>query len=580
MAADPPVGSTASTTQGDMTALGQLDLPQLRAIFTNLNTSVPKVSDSAQEWGQLGNDVTQAMTGGTSLTAMATPLQTWSGAGSDAFKQKVSTVTKWGAQLGATMGAGSTGSQNSVSNVLGQVGSAMTTSYANYLSVYQPDWQSFISNAASYFNNFAQNATAVANGGQPTVPSSATGYSMTPTAAGPISSATRSSASRTTQWSVSYSESGYTARANVTATETTQVSPGLAQSSYSNPQIQLLAGPTPSSVTPTGQTTAAGATVNGQQIEDANKDQYRNTLVIELTGLSVQYREAIAGFPAKLNPLSATYNPAGQTNGFGGSGGTSPAISAPNVPTGTSSVKGAAPSTGGVGASGGAGSVPNSGAPTTSTSPLSGASATSGTGGSGTGSTPSGANTPTSLASAPTGSSPSLPGASSTGSLGGSGTGLGGTGGLGSLGGTPTGLAGAGSTGTVGGGTVPIFPIGAGGAFSGGGLGGSGGLSGAGLGGGGVAGELSPSEAGTTGDGVIGGSGALGEAAGGTSAEAGLAGASTAAGRQTPYMPYMPMSPGMSGANEERGRSVWLDEEDDVWSTGTDPAPAVIGGEI
>lgn len=161
-------------------------------------------------------------------------------------------------------------------------------------------------------------------------------------------------------------------------------------------------------------------------------------------------------------------------------------------------------------------------------------------------------------------------------SLAGAGTGgglasfdpVGGPGGLGGLGGLASGASGAGSGlgGAVGAGALGAAGLGAGGLAAGLGRAGAGaglaGVGGAGAGAGGLAAG-----------GVIGGPGGAG--AGGAGAAggrgAGRAGAAGAAGG--------PMHGGRGGGDEEeRERSTWLLEDEDVWSGDGDVPPPVIGG--
>jgi type II secretory pathway pseudopilin PulG len=140
------------------------------------------------------------------------------------------------------------------------------------------------------------------------------------------------------------------------------------------------------------------------------------------------------------------------------------------------------------------------------------------------------------------------------------GSALAGGGGSGGLGGGLDGLGGGG-TGFGGG-------LGSGGAGSGGGLGGglgAGAGAGGGIGAGGIGGGLPGGGAGGAGAGRGGlGAGAGGGAGGGAGAGAGRGGA--------------PMHGGQDGGEEDRERSTWLTEDDDVWGGDTDAPPLVVGG--
>ncbi|MFB4301401.1 hypothetical protein [Actinomadura sp. NTSP31] len=160
---------------------------------------------------------------------------------------------------------------------------------------------------------------------------------------------------------------------------------------------------------------------------------------------------------------------------------------------------------------------------------------------------------------------PHLPGAGAGGS-GGFGSDPGGLGGIGSGGGT--GLDGSGGLGS----DLSGFPGGGGGGGGmptglGGGGGGGFGADPGGLGGGAGAG------------GGLGGFGAtpggIGAAGGGLAGGAGAAGKGAGAGR----MGGMPMGHGGHGGGEEeeRERTTWLSEDEDVWGADDDTAPPVIG---
>lgn len=525
----------------------------LESVFAKLPSST--VAGAADQLGEVGDGVAAQATAVGQVTKGIEP---WKSQGSTVFQNYSNSTAGYAHSIATNLGSQGSTTGPSVSGILNQVRTAMTSSY-NFFTGYQSDWQDFQTQAAAAFNGAILSAWAKAVQG----PASITQYTQ----------------------QLTYNGAGYTARGTVTLT--------------TNPatiSVQLPVSVPPSDgARPQGVLTTTTGLVNPDQIVAANVDQYLVDLRRLLTGLGNEYASAAQAMPkAPTAPTftAGTGTSASQAGGFAGSGGISSAGGAPTVS--------AAP---GVGAVAGAGStsVPGSGAgttvPTTSTAAASGTGAgsgaaagsgsTSGLGSGGTSATlpasttgtTSGAAAPTSLAGAPTTST--APGA-------GTGAGSGSTSGLGSGGTTATlppftgGTTTAGTTG--GGGTVPVFPLG-GGALPGGGAGGTAALpaddlSGGGVGGGGTAGlgsaltdsgsgSGSGSETTGTGDGVIGGSTALDDAAAGTTAA-----------RTTPGMPYMPMGAGMTGANDERRRSVWLDEEDDVWSAGTDPAPAVIGGEI
>jgi hypothetical protein len=533
--------------------------PVLESVFQAINNSAAShVINASQAIGTIGDAVTA---GSDSLKSANSLLgQNWNGAASAEFLKNGAATQNFGRGLGGDLGSLNATSGLGVSALLSTVADCMKAAYQQFTTA-KSAWANFRQHVAS---QIVADASKISN------------TSLVATTA-----------------QVSYSDSGFGAKVLFQvggATVTTALIPG----GVTSVVVQSL---TPGT-SPDGKPAQGGdspANLDQSSVENsllsAEVDQYLALLRTILVGLGGEYGDVESQLPNNATGPSVTANGGGNGPGNGAlpvgnvAGGS--ALGAPNVPTGTTGVKGAPlPTTGATGTSGAAGSPPSSAALSGANTPTAGAG---GTGSSGTGGSLSGASTPTSLASAPTTSTPPGLSGSGTSGLSSGGGGLGGTGGIGSSGGlsgVPTGLAGAGSAGAPGGGAVPIFPIGSAGAVPGGGSGGfdgSGGLSGVGGAGGfsaGIAGESSPSEpGGTTGDGVIGGSGTLGEAAAANAAETGTAAASTATGRQSPYMPYMPMSQGMSGANEERSRSVWLDEEDDVWSAGTDPAPAVIGGE-
>ncbi|WP_433240995.1 hypothetical protein [Actinomadura nitritigenes] len=162
---------------------------------------------------------------------------------------------------------------------------------------------------------------------------------------------------------------------------------------------------------------------------------------------------------------------------------------------------------------------------------------------------------------APTGDGgPHLPGGTGSGGSGGFGSDPGGLGGSHGGGGSLGGSGGLGSD-------LSSFP--GGGAGAGGGLGGGGGGLGAdpgGLGGGAGAG---------------GGLGGFGATPGGLGAAGGGLGSAGAAGRAGAGRMGggMPMGHGGhgNGKEEERERTTWLSEDDDVWGADDDTAPPVIG---
>ncbi|GAA0225865.1 hypothetical protein GCM10009527_022850 [Actinomadura nitritigenes] len=209
---------------------------------------------------------------------------------------------------------------------------------------------------------------------------------------------------------------------------------------------------------------------------------------------------------------------------------------------------------------------------------------------------------------------PNGPGAGGGGGFGGGGGGLpgAGAGGGGGFGSDPGGLGkyGSGSsspfapvgdggphlpggTGSGGSGGFGSDPGGLGGSHGGGGsLGGSGGLGsdlssfpggggGGGLPGGGAGGGLGADPGGLGGGaGAGGGLGGFGATPGGLGAAGGGLGAAGAAGRAgAGRMGGMPMGHGGhgNGKEEERERTTWLSEDDDVWGADDDTAPPVIG---
>jgi hypothetical protein len=152
----------------------------------------------------------------------------------------------------------------------------------------------------------------------------------------------------------------------------------------------------------------------------------------------------------------------------------------------------------------------------------------------------------------------------------GGGPGIPGGGGPGLPGGSPydpnSALAGGGGVGGIGSpGGLGSGGLGTGGLGSGGGPGGLGSGLGPGAGGGAFG-------AGTA------GAGAGGGRAGGSGAGGRAAGAGTGRGGTGTGVAGSPMHGGRGGEQEERERSTWLTEDEDVWGGDTDAPPPVIGG--
>lgn len=188
-----------------------------------------------------------------------------------------------------------------------------------------------------------------------------------------------------------------------------------------------------------------------------------------------------------------------------------------------------------------------------------------------------------------------LPGSGGTGGLPGSGLGDGNTGfdgsGLGN--GSTGGGLGSGGTGGLGSGSGGLSPYDPGSQLAGGGgLGGlgsghpGGGLGGGGLGSGGVGSGLGSGGLGSGPGGIGSGSGAgvlgTGAGRGGPGSGAGTgAGGPGAGGRGSAGAGGVggaPMHGGGQGDEDERERSTWLTEDEDVWGGNADVPPPVIGG--
>ncbi|MEV5957686.1 hypothetical protein AB0M11_28630 [Streptomyces sp. NPDC051987] len=569
---------------------------QFESAFAALESSQAALSTAATAWQNLGTSVKEIMEGGKgSLKAIDQTLhQTWQSGGAQALYNHSDQVRAWGVGLANVftdrssqqVANGTTADSSSMAGILGSLVPVRQTAMTTY-KTFSPLWYAFTRKAAQYFHNldaevlqFLTNGTS--SNGNGSLGATQTENVSVRTTPGLLSTVTVETF--TLQMMPTYTESGFQAqsRAHCQVTMTWTVAAG-DDSGTAAPQIvvqpvQINLLPSARNLTDgakTQETTVskAAGSVQDPDVQKANVDQYLTLLRSALKPVADAYTTASDKLRSPRPAALKIGVKAGKKGGAtGGSPGAVPALGGGKIGTQTpktpvqsasqtpktpqaSQQKGATAtpaaaqnaaknaaeaSTGGTSlASVPTASVPglNSGTGTTTTVPP---ISTTGTGGSSTGPT------------IPTVPPVTIPPTDFT---------------------TPASVSGLG-TGTSGLGTGSAYiPSAAG--FGGGGAG----LNGESFGTSGSDGLLESPFAGTgTGTGTEDGLITDPQAAAATAAEEQAA----TQGGSRGGMPYMPMSPmagaGAGGNGDERRRNAWLDEDEDLWSTGTDPAPAVIGG--